>query len=135
MREETTAAAELARAEARLPWWMAACAGAGLLAVLLSKPVTFVAGFGLGAALAMLNYFWLHQAVAALMNAGSSRPSKKVIAKFLVRYPLAFAAVWVFYRTGWLPFMSIVVGLFVPVTGVLIEAVVQLRECYLTASH
>jgi len=135
MREETTAAGELARAEARLPWWMAACAGAGLLAAVVSKPVNFVAGFGLGAALAMLNYFWLQQAVAALMNAGSSRPSKKVIAKFLIRYPLAFLAVWVFYRTGWLPCLAIVAGLFVPVAGVLIEAVVQLRECYVTASR
>lgn len=135
MQAEITAATDLARAEARLPRWMASCAGVGLLAALLSGRGYFAAGFGLGAALAILNYFWLHQAVEGLMTAGKSRPSKMVVAKFVIRYPLAFAAVWLFYRTGWLPFMAILAGLCVPVAGVLIEAVIQLRECLLTAGH
>lgn len=128
MLAETTTIPELARAEARLPRWMAWTAGAVLLVALASGRPTFAAGFGLGAALAILNYFWLHQAVAALMTAGQSRPSKSVVAKVLVRYPLAFAAVWVFYRTGWWPFAAILAGLFVPVAGVLIEGAVQIRK-------
>jgi ABC-type dipeptide/oligopeptide/nickel transport system permease component len=107
---------------------MAACAGVVLLAALASGRASFAAGFALGAALAILNYFWLHQAVAALMTAGKSRPPKHVVAKFLIRYPLAFAAVWVFYKTGWLPFAAILAGLFVPVAGVSIEAVRQIVD-------
>ncbi len=128
MQAETTAATDLARAEARLPRWMAACAGVGLLAALVSGRAYFAAGFGVGAALAILSYLWLHQAVEALMTAGRSRPSKKIVAKFLIRYPLAFAAVWLFYKTGWLPFMAVLAGLFVPVVGVLIEGTIQLAE-------
>lgn len=114
---------------------MSLCAGVVLLAALVSGRASFAAGFGLGAALAILNYFWLHQAVAALMKAGKSRPSKQVVAKFLLRYPLAFAAVWVFYKTGWLPFMAILAGFFVPVAGALMEAVIQMRECLLTTGN
>jgi len=62
------------------------------------------------------------------MSAGEVRPPKRVLAKFFVRYPLAFAAVYLFYRTGWLPATAILAGLFVPVGGVLIEAVVLLRD-------
>lgn len=135
MQAEITAATDLARAEARLPRWMASCAGVGLLATLVSGRATFAAGFALGSVLAILNYYWLHQAVAALMTAGQSRPSKWVVAKLLVRYPLAFAAVWVFYKTGWLPFTAILAGLFVPVAGVLIEAAVQIREGFFTTDN
>jgi hypothetical protein len=126
MQTETTAAREVARAEARLPRWMMACAILGLLAILLRGQVWFAAGFALGAALAILNYFWLHQAVEALMAAGQSHPPRFIVAKFLLRYPLAFAAVWLFYRTGWLPIAAILAGLFVPVAGALVEAVIQL---------
>jgi hypothetical protein len=62
------------------------------------------------------------------MSAGEVRPPKRALAKFFVRYPLAFAAVYLFYRTGWLPATAILAGLFVPVGGVLIEAVVLLRD-------
>jgi hypothetical protein len=50
------------------------------------------------------------------------------VAKFLIRYPAAFGLVLVFIKTGWLPPMAILAGLFVPVAGVLIEAIIQLGE-------
>jgi hypothetical protein len=119
---------DLAQAEARLPRWMVGLACAGTIGIWLSGHARFSAGFALGSALAILNYFWLHQAVEALMWAGEVRLSKKVIAKFFVRYPLAFAGIYLFYETGWLPFAAILAGLFVPVGGVLIEAVLLLRD-------
>jgi ABC-type dipeptide/oligopeptide/nickel transport system permease component len=119
---------DLARAEARLPRWMLGCALVGLLTLCLCGRLEFAAGFGLGAAVAVLNYYWLHHAVETLLAAGRARPSKWVVMKFLVRYPLAFAAVWAFYRTGWVPVLAILAGLFVPVAGVLIEGVVQLSR-------
>jgi hypothetical protein len=123
---------DLAQTEARLPRWMVGLACAVTMGVLLSGYARFSAGFALGSALAILNYFWLHQAVEALTSAGEVRPPKRVLAKFFVRYPLAFAAVYLFYRTGWLPATAILAGLFVPVGGVLIEAVVLLRDGFKT---
>lgn len=128
MQAETIQAPDLERAEARLPRWMTALAVAGTLAALVAGQAKAGAGFALGAALAILNYHWLHQAIEALMTAGQARLSKSVVAKFLIRYPLAFAVVWSFYRTHWLPFIAVLAGFFVPVAGVLIEAIFQLRE-------
>jgi hypothetical protein len=139
---------DLARAEQRLPRWMMGCATVGLLAALLRGQGRFSLGFALGAALAILNYYWLHAAVETLMGGGRgglappaeerfgppgpatarARIPKSAVAKFLLRYPLAFAAIFAFYRTGWLPFMAVLAGFFVPVAGVLLEAVIQLVE-------
>ena len=119
---------ELARAEARLPWWMAGCTVVGTLVALLLARVRFAAGFALGGGLAVLNYYWLHQIVAALVAAAPPRLRALVVLKFVIRFPLAFAAIYLFYRTGWLPFTAVLAGLFVPCVGVLIECVVQMSQ-------
>ncbi len=126
MRVETIQTSDLARGETRLPRWMLGLGLAGALFALLTGHGEVSAGFALGASLAILNYFWLHQAIEAVLGAGSGRVSKKVIVQFVVRYPLVFAVLYVLYRTGWLPFPAILAGLFVPVAGVLIEAVYQI---------
>ena len=125
MQAETIQVADPGRAEARLPYWMTAAAVAATVAMLASGRVRFGVGFGLGAALAILNYYWLRQAVRALFDAAHVRVPRRLILKFVVRYPLAFAAVYLFYYTGWLPFGAVLAGLFVPTAGVLMEAVVQ----------
>jgi len=73
-----------------------------------------------------LNYYWLREAVEVLASAGQSRVPKLLVAKFLIRYPLAFGLIIFFFKTAWLPPMSILAGLFVPVVGLLIEAIIQL---------
>ncbi len=85
-------------------------------------------GFAIGAFFGILNYRWLHESVEALANAGIVRPPKRVIVKFLVRYPLAIAALYLFYRTHWLPFMAIISGLLVPAGGILIESPFLIRQ-------
>ena len=107
---------------------MAGLAAAATVGILVFGHVRFGVGFAFASALAILNYHWLHQTVEALMSAGEARPKKRVLVKFLVRFPLAFLLVYVFYRTGWLPVASILAGLFVPVGGVLMEAVILLRD-------
>ncbi len=119
---------ELARAEGRLPRWMVLCGLLALTVILSRRQFTVGIGFALGAVIGILNYYWLHEAVQALVRAGQSRISKLVVAKFLIRYPLAFGLLVVFFKTGWLPPLAILAGLFVPVAGVLIEAIVQLGE-------
>ena len=119
---------ELERAEARMPRWMMLCGFLALTVILLCGQYKIALGFGLGAALGILNYYWLHDAVEALVKAGQSRIPRSVVAKFLIRYPIAFGLVLVFIKTGWLPPMAILGGLFVPVAGVLIEGIVQLAD-------
>ena len=128
MPTETIQTPELARAEARLPRWMMLCGLLALIVILACRQFSIAVGFGLGAALGILNYYWLHKAVEALAKAGQSRVPKSVVAKFLIRYPLAFGLLFFFFKTGWLPPVSILAGLFVPVVGILIEAIIQVGE-------
>ena len=116
------------QAEARLPRWMLVLAAAGTVAILCSTHVRFGAGFAIGAGLGILNYLWLHHIVEALVKAGRVRPPKSALLKVFVRYPLMFAGVYLFYKSGWLPFTGVLAGLFVPVGAVLIEAMLLLRE-------
>ncbi len=126
MQTETIQMPDLARAEARLPRWMVLCGAVALLVILLYRQGMIAVGFSLGAALGILNYYWLHEAVGALSMAGQARIPKLLVAKFLIRYPLAFGVVIFFFKTRWLPPMAILAGLFVPVAGLLIEAIVQI---------
>jgi hypothetical protein len=107
---------------------MMALAGLATLAALLAGHPSFAGGFVLGAAMALVNYFWLHQAVEHLMAAGTGRVPRLLIAKFLLRYPLLIGGVYLLYRTGWVSLPGFLVGLFVPVGGVLLESFVQIRE-------
>jgi hypothetical protein len=119
---------EVARAEARMPRWMMLCGFLALIVILWCGQLRIAASFALGAGLGILNYYWLHEAVEAVVKAGQTRIPKSVMAKFLIRYPVAFGLVLVVFKTGWLPPMAILAGLFVPVAGVLIEAIIQLGE-------
>jgi len=105
---------------------MVLCGVVALIVMLLCRQVMIAVGFSLGAALGILNYYWLHEAVVALSKAGQSRVPKLLVAKFLIRYPLAFGLVILFFETRWLPPMAILAGMFVPVAGLLIEAIVQI---------
>lgn len=117
-----------AQAEARLPRWMAAIAVVGTGVLLAVSPARFAAGFTLGAAFAILGYLWLHEAVGKLLATAPQRLPWGTVVRFALRYPLALGAVYAFYRTGWLAYEAVLAGLFVPVGGALIEAIVEVRE-------
>jgi ATP synthase I subunit len=107
---------------------MLAAAVLGTIAFLATGHLRWALGFGLGAVLAILNYYWLHDGIRALFDAGTTRVPKRVVVKFALRYPLAFLVIYLFYKTGWLPFAGILAGLFMPVAGVLFEAVLQVWQ-------
>ena len=115
-------------AEARLPRWMMASGVLATVVALAAGEPRFAAGLVLGAGLALLNYFWLHQAVEHLMRAGEERLPRFLVAKFILRYPLAFGGVYLLYRTGWVSLPGLFAGLFVPVVGVIVEGAVQIRD-------
>lgn len=119
---------ELARSEARLPRWMILIAVAGTAGLFIAGRARAGLGFAIGAFFGILNYYWLHESVEALAIAGRVRPPKRVIIKFAVRYPLAIAALYLFYRTRWLPFLAIIYGLLVPAGAILIESPFLIRD-------
>lgn len=128
MKAEIIPVPDLTRAETRLPRWMWAWVVLATATALVAGQARTSAGLALGGALGILNYYWLHQAVSTLFDATRTRVPGLLVIKFLIRYPLAFGLVYLFYRTGWLPFLWIMAGLFAPVAGVLTEGVVQLCQ-------
>ncbi len=119
---------DLGRSEGRLPRWMILIAVAGTTGLFITGRGRAGLGFAIGAFFGILNYSWLHESVEALANAGRVRPPKRVIVKFLVRYPLVIAALYLIYRTRWFSFMAIIYGLLVPAGAILIESPFLIRE-------
>ena len=122
-------------AEARLPRWMVAIAGLGSLVFLALGRGLMAAAFALGAGISILGYLWLAQAVKAALNASEKGVPKRVLLNLVLRYPLAFGAVLVFYETHWLPFTGVLAGLFVPLAGALVESLNLLQRLIRTEYH
>jgi len=110
---------------------MAGFAAAGMLAAFSMGYIRAAGGFGLGAAIAIVGYSWLHKAVVSLMDAGRARPSRLTLGKLVIRYPLAIFVIFIFYRENWLPFEAVLAGLFVPVAGAFAESVYQVGSVLL----
>ena len=115
-------------AEARLPRWMGAIAGLGILVFLALGRVLMAGAFAVGAGISILGYLWLAQAVKAALNASEQRVPRRVLVNLVLRYPVAFGAVLLFYETHWLPFIGVLGGLFVPFAGTLVESLNLLRR-------
>ena len=105
----------------RLPRWIAGVSAAGVVGYLVAGQWRFAAGLGLGAGVALLGYWWLYRGVQAALDSGRARAPLMVFLRLLLRYPLAAGTVLLFSRTGWLPARAVVLGLFAPLAGVLIE--------------
>jgi ATP synthase I chain len=114
-------------AEARLPRWMGAIAGLGVLVFLALGRGLMAGAFALGAGISILGYLWLAQAVKAALNASEKGVPRRVLLNLVLRYPLAFGAVLIFYETHWLPFTGVLAGLLVPFAGALVESLNLLR--------
>jgi hypothetical protein len=119
---------DLARSEARLSRWMVLIAVVGMAGLFITGRGRAGLGFAIGAFFGILNCYWLRESVEAVANAGTVRPPKRVIVKFAIRYPLVIVALYICYRTRWLPFMAIVYGLLVPAGAILIESPFLIRE-------
>jgi hypothetical protein len=107
---------------------MAAIAGLGIFVLLVLGRGLMAAAFTLGAGISILGYLWLAQAVKAALNASGQGVPRRVLLNLVLRYPLAFGAVILFYETHWLPFTGVLAGLFVPFAGALVESLNLLRR-------
>ena len=128
MKTGTVNPTALEGAEARLPRWMGAIAGLGILVFLVLGRGMMAVAFALGAGISILGYYWLAKAVKAALNASEKGVPRRVLLNLVLRYPLAFGAVLVFYETHWLPFTGVLAGLFVPFAGALVESLNLLRK-------
>ena len=112
----------------RLPRWIVGVSAAGVLACIVGGQVRFAAGLAVGAAVALLGYWWLCRGIRAAFDAGRDRAPKIVLVKLALRYPLAVGTVLLFNRTEWLPGRAVLVGLFAPLAGVLVESLVLVAQ-------
>jgi hypothetical protein len=114
---------------------MVAIGGLGSLVFLALGRGLMAAAFTLGAGISILGYLWLAQAVKVALNASEKGVPRRVLFNFVLRYPLAFGAVLLFYETHWLPFTGILAGLFVPFAGALVESLNLLRRLIRTEHY
>ena len=128
------ASEEFYRAAERRIEWLTLGLGAGATGVAAVRSGWRAAlGVALGVALAWVNFRWLKQGVGALAQlftaqAGATevRIPKRVYAKFLGRFVLLIAIVYVILSRSWLPAVAVLAGLFALVAAVLVEVFFQL---------
>lgn len=111
--------------ERRLLGWMVAAAAAATLAGAAIWGATFAAGIAAGAVVAILGYAWLLEALSAALAGQSARLAKGLVIKLVLRYPILLGILYLFYRTKWLPVEAVLVGLFVPLAGGVVECLYQ----------
>ena len=88
------------------------------------------AGFLLGATLSYLNFHLLARAVRGLadriVQQGSGEKGEIIVARFLLRYLAIGAVVYVTFVSSFGAFKGLLVGLCLPVAGMMIEAAWEL---------
>ncbi len=126
MKSEGIPADGLARAEARLPRWMAGIAGLGAIGIFAFAGSRAAFSFTLGGVISILGYRWLARAVAAALYASEKPVAKGIVRNFILRYVLAFGAVLAVYETHLLPVAWMIAGLLVPAAGAMAESLLLL---------
>jgi ATP synthase I chain len=119
--EETTA-----EIERRILRWMLIVGALAVVGAALYFHVRIAAGVAAGAAISVLGYFWLMDVVAGALSSGRTRVTKGLVLKVVLRYPMLLGALYIFYRTKWLPMGAVLAGLFVPLAGGVAECLYQL---------
>jgi hypothetical protein len=99
------------------------------IAVLLRFGPTVAAGFVVGCALALVNFYWLKRVVNSLADrataSGERQSSKGVVLRFLLRYFLIALGAYAIFKISRDSLYSLLAGLFLPVGAILIEAVYE----------
>ena len=86
-------------------------------------------GFGLGAAVAYLNFYWLERGVAGVVQLtiqrGTAVPSRRIVERFLLRYFLMAIVAFVILTVIRDSLYGLFAGLLLPVAAILCEAVYE----------
>lgn len=119
-----------ARAEQRIPRFMAA---AFLLTAAMLwhwRGTEFVLGFALGSAVAAVNLLWLKQItttfVERLSGGGNGASSRSIVFRFLMRYALIALLAYGMLKNSAVSINGFLAGLFLPVVALACEAVYEM---------
>jgi hypothetical protein len=103
---------------------------AALVAVAVSAfvaPWRVTAGLGLGGALALFNQHWLRTSVEAVFEgATADKPPRMRAARYILRYLVVAAGVFVAYQAGLVSLVATLAGMCAVVAGLLAEGFRQL---------
>ncbi len=103
---------------------------AALAAVAVSAfiaPWRVTAGLALGGALALFNQYWLRTSVEAIFEgASAARPPKMKAARYVLRYVVVAAVVFVAFKAGLVSLVATLAGMCAVVAGLLAEGFRQL---------
>jgi hypothetical protein len=106
----------------------AALAGVGVLMWHLLWPVTL--GFLLGAAVSLINFYWLKQTIfnftTSMGRAPNSPLTSRVVLRFLLRYILIALGAYAIFKVSQEALYGFLAGLSLVVAGVFCEAVYEL---------
>jgi hypothetical protein len=119
--------------ETRLLVWMVGIVLAAAVASMAAGHFRFTAGFATGASIAVLGYLWLRDIAAKALDSGTGRVPKRLVIKLIIRYPLMFGSLYLFYRTNWLSGWAVLAGLSVPLASGLIEGLYQVEQVLLNS--
>ena len=119
-----------ARAEQRIPRFMAA---AFLLAAAILwqwRGTDLVLGFAIGSAVAAVNFLWLKQITVAFVErmsgVGTGASAWGIVFRFLMRYTLIALFAYGMLKNGAVSINGFLAGLFLPVVALACEAVYEL---------
>ncbi len=111
----------LAGVEGRLVRFVLVLTALGMVATWWGWGWRTAVGFLIGSVLALLNYWWISQAVFALARTGRSRPSRFTYFKFFARYGLIGIVVYVIFSRSLVPILAVMAGLLILVPAVVAE--------------
>lgn len=120
-------------AEQRVEYLTLAFGVGGAVVALALRGWRFGLGMAIGGSLSWLNYRWLKGGISTLAQLSDVKPDEPaprtppgVYLKFLGRFVLLLAVVYVILSRPFVPVASVLFGLFAAVAGVLFEMVYQL---------
>jgi hypothetical protein len=82
----------------------------------------YALGIGLGGALSLFNYRWLHSSVRAILELGGEKAPAGTSLKFFFRWFVIGVIVYLLTRTGYFDAVAILAGLFAPAAAIMMEA-------------
>jgi hypothetical protein len=100
----------------------------GVVVILADGRFQVALAFAIGAALGVLNFYWLWQTGLVLMEVQTARVPRMTVLLIILRYPLAFAGLFIIYYNRWLSPLPVIAGLLVPGGGVLVESLLLVRK-------
>jgi len=110
----------------RIRWFMLAIAPFATAVTFWKFGVRCAIGFGLGCAIAFLNFYWLKRAISGFADRATGAPASQsgsgIVARFLLRYILIGIGAYAILTVSPASLNGLLAGLFLPVAAIGCEA-------------